>query len=104
MISFLHLKARTIAAGAFLLLAACLVVTFSFTQTPAETRSRSGAASSPPATTSQSARDWAPYDVPGDATPWRDGGLRLAVDRASSAVANAGSSISVDAVTASVDS
>ncbi|GAU84736.1 hypothetical protein BIWAKO_04673 [Bosea sp. BIWAKO-01] len=100
MISFLHLKARSIGAGALLLLAACLVVTFSFTQTPAETRSRSGAVSSPPAAISQAARDWAPYDVPGDATPWRDGGLRLAVDRASAAAADAASSISVDSVTA----
>ncbi|KFC67599.1 hypothetical protein FG93_03912 [Bosea sp. LC85] len=103
MISFLHLKARSIGAGALLLLAACLVVTFTFTQTPAETRSRSGAVSSPPAATSQSSRDWAPYDVPGDATPWRDGGLRQTVDRPAAAPANAGSGISVDSVTASVD-
>lgn len=100
MLSFLRFNARRMVASAMLVVAASVIVIFTFTQSPAEPRARSGAVLTPPAVASQSPHDWAPFDVAGNAKPLRDSGLHLTVADPSVGAADAGPSMSMAALTA----
>ncbi|HEY5777264.1 MAG TPA: hypothetical protein VIT00_00920 [Terrimicrobiaceae bacterium] len=78
MYSFLHLGALRIAGSAMVFVAACLVATVTYSQSPTESRSLSGGTSRFSVVAPELPRQWAPYDVAGDTTLSRDLGFHQA--------------------------